>query len=121
MYRTRQTLYAPQGLPMGQLIGKGGSNVKHIQSRSGARVNVNSDAGVVSISGSTLSVSTAVQLFEGQFASWRSSGTSAVFCLDDRGIGIDVARAALCCWASETPTQQDVGHRFNDLACKRLL
>ena len=77
MHRTRRTLYAPQGLAIGQLIGKGGSNVKHVQSRSGARVNVNADDGSIVISGSTLDVSKAMQLFEGQFASWRSSGTSS--------------------------------------------
>ncbi len=74
MYGNRRTVFAPEGLGVGQLIGKKGSNVRHLQSRSGARVNVNADAGTVIVSGSSSDVSGAVELLEGQFASWRSSG-----------------------------------------------
>ena len=75
MYRTRQTVHAPEGMPMGQLIGKRGSNVRHLQSRSGARINIDTNAGTMTVSGSASDVSAALQRLESQFASWRSSGT----------------------------------------------
>ena len=75
MYRTRQTVHAPEGMPMGQLIGKRGSNVRHLQSRSGARINIDTNAGTITVSGSASDVSAALKRLKGQFASWRSSGT----------------------------------------------
>ena len=60
---------------MGQMIGKKGSNIRHLQYKSGARIAVNGDAGFVTVTGSAPDISAAVNLLQAQFASWRSSGT----------------------------------------------
>ncbi|DBA85228.1 TPA: hypothetical protein ACH3X2_005931 [Trebouxia sp. C0005] len=77
MYRSRQTFPLPEGFPVGQLIGKKGSNIRHLQSKSGSRIAVNADAGIVTVSGSASDIAAAVNLLQAQFASWRSSAATA--------------------------------------------
>ena len=74
MYRSRRTIPLPEGLPVGQLIGKRGSNIRHLQFKSGSRIAVNGDAGFVTVTGSASDITAAVNLLQAQFASWRSSG-----------------------------------------------
>ncbi len=76
MYRSRRTIPLPEGLPVGQLIDKKGSNIRHLQSKSGSRIAVNGDAGVVTVTGSAFDVTATENLLQAQFASWRSSGTA---------------------------------------------
>lgn len=74
MYRSRTIVKVPQGLALGQLIGKAGSNIKHLQTRSCARMSVDNASQTVTISGNTADVALALKLLEVQFDSWRSSG-----------------------------------------------
>ena len=74
MYRTRSVVEVPQGLAVGHLIGKAGSNIKHLQTRSCARIAVDTASEYITVSGSTTNVALAVKLLEAQFDSWRSSG-----------------------------------------------
>lgn len=74
MYRSRVVVKVPKGLAVGQLIGKQGSNIKHLQTASCARMAVDTISESVTISGNAADVSRAVKLLEAQFASWRSSG-----------------------------------------------
>lgn len=75
MYGRRSAVVAiPSGLGMGQIIGKQGSNIKHLSSRSCARMSVDTASETVSINGSDGAVSLAVKLLDAQFQSWRSSG-----------------------------------------------
>lgn len=76
MHRSRQSIPLPEGLPVGQLIGRKGSNIRHLQSKSGARIAVRGDAGIVTVTGSAFDIIAALSLLEAQFASWRSSGTA---------------------------------------------
>ena len=76
MYRTRTSVRVPAGLGIGQLIGKQGSNIKHLQSRTSARMAVDTVSETVTITGEKTDVSLALALLEAQFASWRSSGES---------------------------------------------
>ncbi|KAL3145248.1 hypothetical protein ABBQ32_000992 [Trebouxia sp. C0010 RCD-2024] len=77
MYRSRVVVKVPKGLAVGQLIGKQGSNIKHLQTASCARMAVDTISESVTISGNAADVSRAVKLLEAQFASWRSSAVSA--------------------------------------------
>lgn len=80
MYSRRNvSVHVPAGLGMGQIIGKQGSNIKHLQSRSCARMSVDSATETVRISGSAAEISFAVKLLEAQFACWRSSGELPTF------------------------------------------
>ena len=80
MYSRRNiSVHVPAGLGIGQMIGKQGSNIKHLQSRSRARMNVDAATETVRISGSDAEISFALKLLEAQFASWRSSGESPAF------------------------------------------
>ena len=74
MYRSRTVVRIPSGLAVGQLIGKQGSNIKHLQTRSCARMAVDTASETVTISGNVADVELAQKLLEAQFASWRSSG-----------------------------------------------
>lgn len=78
MYSTRTVVRVPAGLGMGMLIGKQGSNIKYLQSRTAARMAVNADTETVTIIGNKEDVSLALMLMEAQFASWRSSGEPSV-------------------------------------------
>ena len=74
MYRTRTVVQIPPGLALGQLIGKAGSNIKHLQTTCGARMSVNNSSETVTVSGNTADVKLAQKLLQAQFDSWRSSG-----------------------------------------------
>ena len=67
-----RTVRAPEGISVGQLIGKSGSNIKHLQERSGSRIAI--EPGLVKIKGSPEATSIALQLWEQQFKSWWASG-----------------------------------------------
>ena len=74
MYQSRTDVRIPAGLGVGQVIGKQGSNIKHLQTRCGARMSVDTNDEKLIVSGSATAVSLALRLLEAQFASWRSSG-----------------------------------------------
>ena len=74
MYRQRQTVAVPPGMDLGQVIGKAGSNLKHLQARSGTRMFVDNSSESVIVQGRAKDVSTAVEMLAKQFESWRSSG-----------------------------------------------
>jgi rRNA processing protein Krr1/Pno1 len=57
----------------GAIIGKGGSNIKMVQSRSGARVSVTSQGNAVHVSGSPSAVSAAMELLNGQIQAFLRS------------------------------------------------
>ena len=71
----------PDGLELGQVIGKAGSNVKYLQNKSKTRMFVDCDARVVTVKGHARDVSTALDLLEKQFANWRSSGKLSQTCM----------------------------------------
>lgn len=89
MYCSRRTIPLPEGLPVGQLIGRKGSNIRHLQSKSASRIAVNDDADIVTVTGSASEISAAVNLLQAQFASWRSSGI-AIACK---------LYACICAWS----------------------
>ena len=63
---------------MGMLIGKQGSNIKYLQSRTSARMAIDANTESVTITGYEADVMLAMALLEAQFASWRSSGEASV-------------------------------------------
>ncbi len=70
---------APAGLSMGRLIGKHGSNIKHLQETSGAHIKaqMQSDDDIyVIVRGNSHQGLLAVELVEAQFASWQCSSES---------------------------------------------
>ena len=69
MYRSRAVVKVPAGLAVGQLIGKQGSNIKHLQTTSCTRMAVDTNSETITISGSAADVSRGVKLLEAQFAS----------------------------------------------------
>lgn len=58
------TVKAPEGLPVGQLIGKSGSNIKHLQARSGSRIAVDPASGFVKVTGKPEAIAMSLQLLE---------------------------------------------------------
>lgn len=58
----------------GAIIGKGGSNIKLLQSRSGARVIINNSTGRVEVSGSSAAVDEALRLLMLQIDTLKATG-----------------------------------------------
>jgi len=61
-------------LAAGVIIGKGGSNIKMLQARSGARVTVNNHRNCVEISGSASAVAEARRLVQQQIKAFQATG-----------------------------------------------
>ena len=72
----RQVLPAPPGLPTGQLIGKKGNNLKHLQARSGAHIYVDAEIKAVVVTGDGKSVARAIDLLQAQFRAWKTAATT---------------------------------------------
>lgn len=111
MYRSRTVVKVPSGLAMGQIIGKRGSNIKHLQTVACARMAVDTASGTLTISGSTSDVSRAVKLLEAQFESWRSSGDVS---LAQRSTPMGAASPNV----SRTPIEQSINLSFKFLSCR---
>jgi polyribonucleotide nucleotidyltransferase len=58
----------------GAIIGKGGSNIKSLQARSGARVAVNTSTGRAEVSGSAAAVAEALRLLQLQIDAHQATG-----------------------------------------------
>jgi hypothetical protein len=74
--RGSSSIALPPGMTAGAVIGKGGSNIKLLQSRSGARLSVNSNSGRVEVFGSTSAVNEALKLLRQQFEAFAATGAS---------------------------------------------
>lgn len=76
-----QSIPLPPGMSPGAIIGKGGSNIKLLQSRSGARVSVNANSGSVDVSGTPAAVEEAVRLLWLQIDAFTATGVRAELCV----------------------------------------
>ncbi len=64
-------LELPTGFDVGALFGRQGRHLREVKSRSGARIRIDGEAGVIIISGNAASVATATRIYQQQFAASR--------------------------------------------------
>lgn len=69
-----RSIALPPGMSPGAIIGKGGSNINLLQSRSGARVIINNSTGRVEVSGSSAAVDEALRLLMLQIDTFKATG-----------------------------------------------
>lgn len=102
-YGNSTSIHLPPGMSPGAIIGKGGSNIKMIQSRSGARVVVNR-SGAVEISGSASAVQEAKRLVQLQISTFEATGELAGVCLQGLAGSTPVLLASRSRLAADTRT-----------------